>query len=85
MNSRINYNLGLLHLQLSNNGEAEKQLKKAIEKESGNFDYQYALAHFYVTSSQFNKAKRQLSTLKKQFPNDVNVQQLNNFLLNQTN
>jgi tetratricopeptide (TPR) repeat protein len=55
--ARIHYNLGLLLQFLKRDADAEAALIKALELESDNLDYLYALADFYLKKGRIQKAK----------------------------
>jgi tetratricopeptide (TPR) repeat protein len=54
--SRVYYNLGLLRQQLGQAPEAEAALIHAVDLESDNLDYLYALADFYIKRGFLRKA-----------------------------
>jgi tetratricopeptide (TPR) repeat protein len=55
--SRIHYNLGLLLQFLKHDTDAEAALIRALEIDSDNLDYLYALADFYLKNGRLLKAK----------------------------
>jgi tetratricopeptide (TPR) repeat protein len=55
--ARIHYNLGLLLQFLKRDADAKAALIKALELESDNLDYLYALADFYLKKGRFQQAK----------------------------
>ena len=55
--ARIHYNLGLLLQFLKRDADAEAALIKALELDSDNLDYLYALADFYLKKGRIQKAK----------------------------
>jgi tetratricopeptide (TPR) repeat protein len=55
--ARIHYNLGLLLQFLKRDADAEAALIKALELDSENIDYLYALADFYLKKGRIQKAK----------------------------
>jgi predicted CXXCH cytochrome family protein len=55
--ARVHYNLGLLLQYLGRSDEAESALLVALELESDNKDYLYALADHYLKTGNLNKAK----------------------------
>jgi len=55
--ARVHYNLGLLLQHLRRDAEAEKTLLKALELDTENMDYLYALADHYMKRGKLEKAK----------------------------
>ncbi len=55
--ARVHYNLGLLLQYLGHSVEAESSLLMALELESDNMDYLYALADHYLKRGNLKKAK----------------------------
>jgi tetratricopeptide (TPR) repeat protein len=55
--ARIHYNLGLLLQFLKRDADAEAALIKALEIDSDNLDYLYALADFYLKKGRTQQAK----------------------------
>jgi tetratricopeptide (TPR) repeat protein len=55
--ARIHYNLGLLLQYLKRDAEAEAALGQALELDSENLNYLYALADFYLKKGRIQKAK----------------------------
>jgi tetratricopeptide (TPR) repeat protein len=66
---RIQYNLGLVLQHLKRDAEAEAALKAALDLASGNMDYLYALADYYVKRGQLKKAERIAVLMVKKHPN----------------
>ena len=54
---RVHYNLGLLSQYLQQNEKAEAALLRALELDSDNMDYLYALADYYLKRGKLHKAK----------------------------
>jgi tetratricopeptide (TPR) repeat protein len=55
--ARIHYNLGLLLQVLKRDAGAEAALLEALELDSDNIDYLYALADFYLKKGRMREAK----------------------------
>jgi Tfp pilus assembly protein PilF len=55
--ARVHYNLGLLLQSLQRDADAETALLKALELDTDNMDYLYALADYYLKRGKLQKAK----------------------------
>jgi len=55
--ARVHYNLGLLLQSLQRDADAETALLKALELDTDNLDYLYALADYYLKRGKLQKAK----------------------------
>ncbi len=66
--ARIHYNLGLLQHLLKRDNEAEKSLINALAIEPDNFDFLYALADFYISRNELQKAKNQADRIQALYP-----------------
>jgi tetratricopeptide (TPR) repeat protein len=55
--ARVHYNLGLLLQYLQRDADAETALLKALELDTDNLDYLYALADYYLKRGKLQKAK----------------------------
>ncbi len=55
--ARVHYNLGLLLQYLQRSADAETALLKALELDTDNMDYLYALADYYLKRGKLQKAK----------------------------
>jgi tetratricopeptide (TPR) repeat protein len=55
--ARVHYNLGLLLQYLQRDADAETALLKALELDTDNMDYLYALADYYLKRGKLQKAK----------------------------
>lgn len=75
-NPRIWYNLALLESQNGNIAVAEKYFKKAMRLAPDNFDYEWALTHFYYQHQLKARALAQLEKLKAKYPNVEQIKQL---------
>ncbi|MEN8193950.1 MAG: multiheme c-type cytochrome [Bacteroidota bacterium] len=68
--ARINYNTGLMLQYLGRNKEAEAEFLYALDKESNNFDFLYALTDHYIKTNKIDKAKYTAEKLKQLFPDN---------------
>ena len=66
--ARIHYNLGLLLQFLKRDADAEAALIKALEIDSDNLDYLYALADFYLKKGRILKAKDIAEQIVAKYP-----------------
>jgi len=66
--SRVHYNLGLLYQYLKNAPKAERSLIYALSLEPENPDFLLALAHHYIATRAWDKAKQKALTLIQLFP-----------------
>jgi tetratricopeptide (TPR) repeat protein len=82
--ARIRYNLGLLYAHLQNVMAAENQLRKALDLEPGNLDFQYGLADFYLKRGMFEQARPIVEDMVSMHPQNPIGNQMLNFIRNNT-
>jgi tetratricopeptide (TPR) repeat protein len=68
--ARVHYNLGLLLQHLQRDAAAEAALLRALEIESDNMDYLYALADYYLKRGKSQKVKNIAEQMIAKHPNN---------------
>ena len=66
--ARAHYNLGLLLQYLKRDVDAEAALITALDLETENMDYMYALTEFYLKRGKFQQAKKIAESIVKKHP-----------------
>jgi len=84
VNTRIYYNLALAFQNLKQFEAAENTFLKGLEMDSSNGELLYALTIFYIQQQQYDHASKFLQELKKYYPNESSIQELE-FILQQKN
>jgi len=75
-NIRAYYNLGLAYQQSGASQKAESIFRKGLDIKNDDPDLAYALVILYVQQGAFQKADLLMPLLKKAFPNEPEVLQL---------
>lgn len=78
--TRIYYNLGLSYQRAGNIRSAEKTFLSGLEKEPENPNLLYALAVLYVQQNEMNKALALIPELKKFYPDQRTIEELETFI-----
>jgi len=66
--ARAHYNLGLLLQYLKKDADAEAALITALDLETENMDYMYALTEYYLKRGKFQQAKKIAESMVKKHP-----------------
>ncbi len=79
-NARIDHNIAMLYEYFKNTSLSEKYLKSTIAKDPGNFSYYVDLFSFYMKTKQFSRAKELTNRMIIRFPDNAEMQQLQQVL-----
>ena len=78
--ARAHYNLGLLLQYLKKDADAEAALITALDLETENMDYMYALTEYYLKRGKFQQAKKIAESMVKKHPDQRMGQDLLNLI-----
>jgi tetratricopeptide (TPR) repeat protein len=79
-NLRAYYNLGLAYQQSGQVSQAEDVFLTGLGINSSDVDITYALVILYVQQGAFEKANQYMPLLNSAFPNEPNIQELQNHI-----
>jgi tetratricopeptide (TPR) repeat protein len=77
---RIRYNLGLLYQQLGDLDAAELNLRRVLEQDPGNLDFQYALADHYLKRGLVEQAIPVIERMIEMHPENPIGRQMMDFV-----